>query len=177
MWFNSQIKYKWIYFVYLWPGKVQISLVILFIYLFVRIIISPLSGGDIVFPIVCLSVCLSQIVFAQFVLLCFPHLGETYSFSHSCLYVCLSVCPSVCLSNHVHSITLLPFEILSRNLTKIIAQSDDVQRTSTVTPPTFWTELCPFETCSMEIETLSDSFMKVGTNIKHNRTICREQIW
>ena len=66
-----------------------------------------------------------------------------------CMYVCMYVYPSVCLSCLVNNSAT--FEILSRNLIKIIAQSDDVQRTSTITPPTFLTELYPFETFSMEI--------------------------
>ena len=63
----------------------------------------------------------------------------------------LSVCPSVCLSVRpsvrqrlnirVRSITLIPFEIISRNLVEI----------KTVTPPTFFAELFPFEIFGIEI--------------------------
>ena len=46
--------------------------------------------------------------------------------------------------NRVHSITLIPFEIISQNLVEISSMTVDVQRLSTVAPPAFLAELFPF---------------------------------
>ena len=121
------------------------------IYLLIYSLSLPYLGETYSFPIVCLSVCHKSCSLNSYYYVSLIW-GRHIVFP---MVVCMSVSlyfrPSVCLSNRVRSITLQPFEILSQNLIKIIAQSDDVQRTSTVTPPTFWTELCPFETFSIEI--------------------------
>ena len=46
--------------------------------------------------------------------------------------------------NRVHSITLIPFEIISQNLVEIESMTDDVQRLTTDAPPAFLVELFPF---------------------------------
>ena len=135
MWFNSQIKYKWTYFVYFWPVRCRsVWSSYLFINLFIcwYYYVSLIWGRHIVFPIVCLSVCLSQIVLAQFILLCFPHLGETYSFSHSCLSVCMSICLSVKSCSLNNSSTLSDtFTKLDKNNSTIRRCAENKYRNST----------------------------------------------
>ena len=65
----------------------------------------------------------------------------------------LSVCPSICqrVIIRVRSITLIPFEIISRNLAQKYSMTGDVQRLTTVTPSTFFAELLPLVIFSIEI--------------------------
>ena len=69
---------------------------------------------------------------------------------------------------------------------KYKALSDNVDITSIITPPRFFTELCPLANFSdhpsvdstvqvYNSETLSDSLTKLGTNIKHDQTMWIEQ--
>ena len=53
--------------------------------------------------------------------------------------------------NRVRSITLIPFEIISQNLVEYKAGPDDLQRSTTLTPPTFFVELFPFVIFRIEI--------------------------
>ena len=71
----------------------------------------------------------------------------------------LSVCPFVCPSVHPsaveHSCPVHNFDTVRDNFTKLGRKykplSDDMQRLTTVTPPTFFAELFPFEIFSIEI--------------------------
>ena len=73
--------------------------------------------------------------------------GETDCFSQ--LSVRLSVCMSV--TNRVRSITLNPLRYFHETWYKFRAPSCDVQRIRTITPPTFVTELSPFEIFNTKI--------------------------
>ena len=74
----------------------------------------------------------------------------------------LSVCPSVCPSVRPsvrpsavdHSCPLHNFDTVRDNFTKLgtnKSRPDDVQRLTTVTPPTFFAELFPFVIFSIEV--------------------------
>ena len=62
---------------------------------------------------------------------------ETYSLSHSCLFVCMYVCPSVHHKPFPLNNSETHWGTFTKIDTKYIAQSDDVQRTSTLTPPIY----------------------------------------
>ena len=53
--------------------------------------------------------------------------------------------------NRVHSITLIPFEIISPNLVEIESMTEDMQRLATVAPSAFWAELFSFVIFPIEI--------------------------
>ena len=68
---------------------------------------------------------------------------------------------------------------------KYMALSHNVDRTSSVTPPTSFTELCPFVNFSdhpsvdptvqvRNSKTLRDTLTKLGTNIKHHQSLWTE---
>ena len=63
----------------------------------------------------------------------------------------LSVCPSVRPSAVEHLCPVHNFDTVRDNFTKLGTNINDVQRLTTVTPPTFFAELFPFEIFSIEI--------------------------
>ena len=73
-------------------------------------------------------------------------------------------------------------EYFHETLYKYKPPSDDIRRKITVTPSTFFTELCPFENAhvkivsALQLKTVRDIFMKLGTKI--NKLVsdnCRAQ--
>ena len=58
--------------------------------------------------------------------------------------------------------------------------SDNVDRTTTITPPTLFTKYAPLKISVYKPQplnnskTLLDIFLKLGTNIKHHQMICRD---
>ena len=96
-----------------------------------------------------------------------------------------SVCPSVKFSCPLHNSDTVQ-DIFMKIGTNINALSDNVQRIRPVIPSTFFMAcplsihlsvhpsvnfLCPLHNS----DTVQDIFMKLGTNINHHQTMCREQ--
>ena len=72
-------------------------------------------------------------------------------------YEFLNLCPSVHqqLIIRVHSITLIPFEIITRNLAQIYSMTRQLQRLTKVSPPTFFCRIIPL--CNFQDRNLVSS--------------------